>query len=134
MIRSRLTTRLRKNILRGNYTWEDLESFVRREACISSKKTISAKSTVEDDLGQQGEEADEFMQHFFELFGIDRGDYDFRRYFLMEGEGILYHLTMKLLRRPHTFKREAITLGMLHSALINGKWDAEALARSATTQ
>ncbi|RDU96080.1 DUF1493 family protein [Trinickia dinghuensis] len=120
--------------MRGNYTWEDLESFVRREACISSKKTISAKSTVEDDLGQQGEEADEFMQHFFELFGIDRGDYDFRRYFLMEGEGILYHLTMKLLRRPHTFKREAITLGMLHSALINGKWDAEALARSATTQ
>ncbi|MEX3954955.1 DUF1493 family protein [Trinickia sp. EG282A] len=111
----------------GSYTWEDVEAFVRKEACISPKKAITPESTVERDLGQQGDEADEFMQHFFETFRLDRGDYDFHRYFLMEGEGILYHLLMKLLRRPHTFKRETLTVGMLYRALVNGKWDSEVI-------
>lgn len=112
------------------YTWEDLESFVRKEACISPKKSITQGSTVEDDLGQQGDDADEFMQHFFEVFGVDRGDYDFHRYFLMEGEGILYHLLMKLRGKPHTFKRETLTVGMLYNAMVSGKWSAEALSQS----
>ena len=111
----------------GSYTWEDLESFVRKEACISPKKVITLESTVEGDLGQQGDDADEFMQHFFETFHLDRGDYDFHRYFFMEGEGILYHLLMKLLRKPHSLKRESVTVGMLHRALTSGKWDSEAL-------
>jgi len=113
----------------GKYTWEDLESFVRKEACISLKKAVTLESTVEDDLGQQGDDADEFMQRFFEVFRVDRGDYDFHRYFLMEGEGILYHLLMKLRRKPHTFKRETLTVGMLHQALVHGKWDSEALSQ-----
>lgn len=113
----------------ASHTWEDLESFVRKEACVSPKKAITPESTIETDLGQQGDDADEFMQHFFEAFHLDRGDYDFHRYFLMEGEGILYHLIMKLLRRPHSFKREAMTVGMLHKALIAGKWDSVALSR-----
>jgi hypothetical protein len=112
-----------------NRTWESLESFVRKEACISPKKSITQESTVEDDLGQQGDDADEFMQRFFEAFRVDRGDYDFHRYFLMEGEGVLYHLLMKLLRKPHSFRRETLTVGMLHRALVNGKWDSEALSQ-----
>ncbi|KVC99453.1 hypothetical protein WI77_00325 [Burkholderia ubonensis] len=111
-----------------NYSWEDLELFVRKEACISPKKVITRESTVEDDLGQQGDDADLFMQRFFEAFRVDRGDYDFHHYFLMEGEGIFYHLLMKLLRKPHTFKRETLTVGMLHRALANGKWDTKALS------
>lgn len=111
----------------GDYSWEDLEAFVRKEACISAKKAVTPESTVEGDLGQHGDDADEFMQHFFEVFGVDRGDYDFRRYFLMEGEGILYHLLMKLMRKPHTFKREALTIGMLHRAVVDGKWDSHAI-------
>ena len=111
----------------ASHTWEDLESFVRKEACVSPKKAITPESTSEMDLGQQGDDADEFMQHFFEVFGVDRGDYDFHRYVLMEGEGILYHLLMKLMRKPHTFKREALTIGMLHRALVDGKWDSNAI-------
>ena len=113
----------------ASHTWEDLESFVRREACVSTKKAITPESTIETDLGQQGDDADEFMQHFFEAFHLDRGDYDFHRYFLMEGEGILYHLVMKILRKPHSFKRETLTVGMLHRALIDGSWDSQALSR-----
>lgn len=114
----------------SDYSWEELEAFVRKEACISPKKAITAESTVEGDFGQHGDDADEFMQHFFEVFRVDRGDYDFHRYFLMEGEGILYHLVMKLMRKPHSFKREPMTVGMLHKALIAGKWDSVALSRS----
>lgn len=57
------------------------------------------------------------------------GDYDFHRYFLMEGEGILYHVMMKLLRKPHSLKRETLTVGMLHRALIDGRWDSKALSQ-----
>ncbi|WP_260426166.1 MULTISPECIES: DUF1493 family protein [unclassified Burkholderia] len=42
-----------------------------------------------DDLGQAGDDADIFMERFFARFGVDRRDYDFGRYFLMEGEGLL---------------------------------------------
>ncbi|MGN6667707.1 MAG: DUF1493 family protein [Trinickia sp.] len=111
------------------YTWEDLESFIRKEGSVSEKKIITPDSTITDDLGQQGDDADAFMQHFFESFEIDKGDYDFQRYFLREREGIAHHLLMKLLRKTHTFKREALTVGMLHRALIPGKWDARELAR-----
>ncbi len=69
------------------------------------------------------------MQHFFEVFCLDRGDYDFHRYFLMEGEGMLYHLVMKLMRKPHSFKRETMTVDMLHKALVDRKWDSVALSR-----
>ncbi|MFM0230353.1 DUF1493 family protein [Paraburkholderia sediminicola] len=113
----------------GNHTWEDLESFIRKEACISPKKSITQESSVEDDLGQQGDDADEFMQRFFEVFGVERGDYDFHRYFLMEGEGILYHLLMKLRGKPHTFKRETLTVGMLYRSMVDGRWDATSLSR-----
>lgn len=113
-----------------SHTWEDLESFIRKEACISPKKSITQESTIEDDFGQQGDDADEFMQRFFEVFGVDRGDYDFHRYFLMEGEGFLYHLLMKLRGKPHTFKRETLTAGMLYKAMVESKWNAEALSQS----
>ena len=93
-----------------------------------AEKAITPESTIEHDLVQQGDDADEFMHRFFEAFRLDRRDYDFHRYFLMEGEGILYHLFMKLLRKPHSFKREVMTVGMLHRALIDGKWDSVALS------
>ena len=93
----------------GNYSWEDLDSFVMKEACISPKKVITLESTFDDDLGQQGDDADLFMQHFFEVFRANSGDYDFQHYFLMEGEGGFYHWLMKLLRKPHTLKRETLT-------------------------
>jgi hypothetical protein len=111
-------------------SWESLESFVRQEACISPRKPITPGMSVEDDLGQQGDEADLFMQRFFEDFDLDRGDYDFHRYFLMEGEGILYHFFSKyLMRRNHTLKREPLTVGMLYAALVSGKWDSRALSQ-----
>ncbi|RQQ28092.1 DUF1493 family protein [Burkholderia stagnalis] len=107
------------------YSWEVLEAFVRKEAAVSSKREITKDTTVSGDLGQTGDDADIFMERFFQHFGIDRGDYDFNCYFLMEGEGLLYHFLRKyILRKPHTFEREELTVGMLDKALALGRWDS----------
>lgn len=111
------------------YTRDDLVAFIREEACISSKKPITDDMDVVYSLGQHGDDADEFMDKFFDTFKVDRGDYDFRRYFFMEGEGFISHFFQKfILRRPHSLKRETMTVGMLHKAILNKKWDCEALS------
>ncbi|TGN94067.1 MULTISPECIES: DUF1493 family protein [unclassified Burkholderia] len=110
------------------HIWEALEAFVREEAAVSSKQRITAETSIADDLGQTGDDADIFMERFFARFGVDRGDCDFGRYFLMEGEGLLYHLVRKfILRKPHTFDRDALTVGMLGKAIALGAWDADAI-------
>lgn len=112
----------------SSYSWSDLESFIRKEACVSSKKRIKPSMTIEGDLGQHGDDADIFMERFFEVFKVDRGDYKFGRYFLMEGEGILYHIVKKyILRKPHSFTREVLTVKMLEQAIVDGKWESDRL-------
>ncbi|MGN8191352.1 DUF1493 family protein [Burkholderia sp. 22088] len=112
------------------HMWKTLEAFVRHEAAVSSNRPITEDTTLSDDLGQTGDDADIFMERFFARFNVDRGDYDFGRYFLMEGEGFLYHVIRRfILGKPHTFKREALTVGMLYKAVSLGKWDAEALKK-----
>lgn len=109
--------------------WNKLEAFIRKETGISPKKAVNADTDVVYDLGQEGDEADEFMQKFFREFGISTGDYDFHRYFLMEGEGMLYHLVKQyLFRKPHTLKRRKLTVGMLFKALEDKEWDSARLS------
>jgi hypothetical protein len=111
-----------------NRSWENLESFIRKEAGMSSKP-IRPDMSVINDLGQEGDDADIFMTRFFEEFGVDEGDYDFRRYFFMEGEGLFYHFVQKyVLRKPHSTKREPLTVRMLLDAMVRGRWDSEALS------
>jgi len=110
------------------HNWEALEAFVRKEAAIPDKRRITEQTSLSDDLGQTGDDADIFMERFFARFDVDRGDYDFGRYFLMEGEGLLYHALRKyLLGKPHTFRRHALTVGMLNKAISLGTWDCEAI-------
>ncbi|MCA8096832.1 DUF1493 family protein [Burkholderia contaminans] len=112
-----------------NVSWGEIEAFVRSEAGLGSSKQLSADTRHWEDLGQTGDEANDFIGHFFERFAVDTGDFDFHRYFLMEGEGLLYSLFQRwVLRKPHDLKREPITLAMLHRAAIERKWDAAQLA------
>ncbi|AXK66539.1 MULTISPECIES: DUF1493 family protein [unclassified Burkholderia] len=112
-----------------NVRWDEIEAFVRSEVGLGRSKPLAAGTRLWDDLGQTGDEANDFMERFFERFAVDTGDFDFHRYFLMEGEGLLYSLFRRwVLRKPHDFKRESITLAMLHRAAVEGKWDATRLA------
>lgn len=110
-------------------SWESLELFIRKKADISSKKPIKPDMSVVYDLGQEGDDADSFMNCFFDTFDVDEGDYDFRRYFFMEGEGLFYHLVKKyIFRKPHSLKREPLTVQMLYEAMTRGTWDSESLS------
>ncbi|KWB88735.1 DUF1493 family protein [Burkholderia ubonensis] len=112
-----------------NVSWDEIEAFVRSEVGLRPSKPLAAHTRLWEDLGQTGDEANDFMGHFFERFAVDTGDFDFHRYFLMEGEGVLYLLFQRwVLRKPHDFKRQPITLAMLHRAAVERKWDAERLA------
>ncbi|WP_244108505.1 DUF1493 family protein [Burkholderia anthina] len=109
--------------------WEEIEVFVRSEAGLGKSMPLSAATRLWEDLGQTGDEASDFIEHFFERFSIDPGDFDFHRYFLMEGEAGLYSLFRRwVLRKPHDLKRESITLAMLYRAAVERKWDAGRLA------
>ena len=111
------------------FTRDDLVAFIREEACISSKKPITDDMDVVYSLGQHGDDADEFMEKYFNIFNVDRGDYDFRRYFFMEGEGFISHLFQKyILKKPHSLKRETMTVRMLYKAILQRKWNCEALS------
>ncbi|KVZ12232.1 DUF1493 family protein [Burkholderia ubonensis] len=112
-----------------NVNWDEIEAFVRLAVGLRPSKPLAAHTRLWEDLGQTGDEANDFMGLFFERFAVDSGDFDFHRYFLMEGEGLLYSLFQRwVLRKPHDFKRQPITLAMLHRAAVERKWDAERLA------
>ncbi|WP_321804781.1 DUF1493 family protein [Burkholderia sp. BCC1993] len=116
-----------------NVRWDEIERFVRSEIGLGKSMPLSAATRLWEDLGQTGDEADDFMGHFFERFSIDAGNFDFHWYFLMEGEAGLYSLFRRwVLRKPHDLKRESITLAMLHRAALERKWDAGRLSRASS--
>jgi len=104
---------------------------VRRFASIHARSVSPIRDGYDCTLrgSDRLEDADEFMQRLFEAFDLGSGDYDFHRYFLMEGEWILYHLMTNLIRKRHTFTRETLTVGVLHRALIDGRWESHALSQ-----
>nr|WKF55842.1 hypothetical protein HUO10_000286 [Paraburkholderia busanensis] len=105
--------------------WDELERFVRREAGLGENKRLSPTTRLVEDLGQTGDDASEFMVRYFEHFDVAGGDFDFHRYFLMEGEGLLFSLFRRVVfRQPQRLVREPITLGMLHQALEDKHWDS----------
>nr|WP_057926574.1 DUF1493 family protein [Burkholderia ambifaria] len=112
-----------------NVRWDEIEVFVRSEVGLGNSVPLSVATRLWEDRGQTGDEADDFMGHFFERFSIDTGDFDFHRYFLMEGDGMLYSwFWRRVLRKPHDLKRESVTLAMLYRAAVERKWDAGRLA------
>jgi hypothetical protein len=105
-----------------------LSSFTREETGLSSKKVLSANTLLAEDLGLTGDEASDFMIKFFKNFQVDGGDFDFHRYFLMEGEGLLYALIRSIAtRKRHKLARRPITLAMLDQAIAERTWITERL-------
>ncbi len=100
----------------------ELEEFILREVGLSPKRQLHAANTMEDDLGMTRDDADEFMGAFPKRFNVAPSDFDFNRYFDMEGSSIwpFSILTNWLQRRWGITKyehREALTVGMLQRAI-----------------
>ncbi|MBN3847344.1 MULTISPECIES: DUF1493 family protein [Burkholderiaceae] len=110
-------------------SWLDLRNFIVEEACFPPDKLITEDMSVVYSLGQCGDDANEFMEKYFLTFRVDRGDYEFSRYFFMEGEGFIFYFVKKfILRKPLSLKRELMTVGMLYRAIVHGKWDCGVLS------
>lgn len=109
----------------------DLAAFIRKEAGISEKSAIRPSSVIEEDFGITGDDADNFMGAFSRRFNVQPGDFDFNRYFEMEGfSGPLFFITNWLHKRwgiKKYEKRELLTVSMLQHAIDLGVWDSQQL-------
>lgn len=101
----------------------DLILFIRQETGLPENRQIFRTDRVEDDLDLTGDEAFEFMEKFFEHFGIARGDYEFQRYFNEEGFNLFVILAMPFSKKIRKkYDREPLTVGMLDQAVEAGVW------------
>ena len=110
----------------------ELEAFIRKEIGLSPKKSINLSDTLEDDLGVTGDDADDFMGAFSKRFNVEKGDFDFHRYFEMEGFSVWpFSIFTNWLHRRWGIKkydqRESLTVAMLQYAIELGIWDSQRL-------
>jgi hypothetical protein len=110
---------------------DELQKFIRSEIGIFEKRPVLASDVIEDDYGSTGDDADQFMEEFFRHFSIERGDYDFHRYFEIEGSGPIIPFfgkwyMRKVLKIPE-YVREPLTVSMLQRAIELGAWDSQRL-------
>lgn len=109
-------------------TWERLEAWVRKENDTSSKKILTRDTRLYEDLHIDGDDAVDFMQHFFDEFSIDYGDYSFDHYFIAEGFSPLeLFLLLVSKKKRASYDRPPVTLRMLHQAALDGRWDCARL-------
>lgn len=112
-------------------TWNEVESFVRTKVGVSRRSTLTPATRLEDDLDLTGDDAAGFMASFFADFGVDAGDFDFNRYFVTEGSGLLLMLFTALsTKRRAGLRRVPLTVGMLVDAAERRRWDCRELEKS----
>lgn len=109
----------------------ELETFIRKEVGLPGNVKVKPSDRLEDDLGVTGDDADDFMDAFSKRFNVQPGDFDFNRYFEMEGfSGPLFFITNWLHKKwgiKKYEKREPLTVAMLQHAIHLGVWDSQRL-------
>jgi LPS sulfotransferase NodH len=114
------------NEARIDPTWCAIEAFLRQTLSLHHKQTLTRQTRLNYDLGVDGDDADAVMNAFFIQFEVAHGDYDWVRYFGMEGLNpfaVLYDL---LRRKPPPLP---LKIGMLEMAAKNKCWDTAQLER-----
>jgi hypothetical protein len=88
---------------------------------------LSRATTIENDLGITGDDANDFMADFSKTFEVNLEKFDPCCYF--ELEGFLYGLFMpfysKAIKDCIRKKKRQITLGMLEQSVVDGIWDSD---------
>jgi len=108
-------------------TWPDLVDFIAKETGFSNKTKLSRQTTLNRDIGLDGDDADEFMAAYFKQFEVEYGNYDWSRYFGEEGFNPIGILIDVVRRKPAL---KPLTLGMLELAVTMGKWHTEILEQA----
>lgn len=85
-------------------------------------ETLSLATSFAADLGIDGDDANELVPMLFHDYGVNVDDYDPYRYFAGEGFDLFWFSKNKNRRG-----NQPLTIGMVLSAIENGKWDTELL-------
>lgn len=96
--------------------FEELVSFI-REQIREYKKPVTKQTSIEDDLGVTGEEADELLANFSSKYRVDIRGFDFGKYFNDEPNPFLGRKDILPLTVGHLEK--AIMAGRLDEEIIN---------------
>ncbi|WP_321968053.1 DUF1493 family protein [Burkholderia cepacia] len=108
----------------NNSFWDELKQFVARNADIGIKKSLTRSTLVERDLDITGDDAIDFMNKFFNNFCVQTGDFSFERYFSGEGFNLIDIVLMLISKKARMkYHKVPLTLGMLHQAIVDGRWD-----------
>lgn len=89
------------------------------------KKGLTRETRILDDLRIAGDGAAELLEAFSERFKVDLSDFEFERYFDLEGfDPIGLSILIRKLRGEKIPKKSShkLTLGDLERAAISGKW------------
>ena len=113
----------------------ELEEFLRTEIGLPLKFTIKLSSSLEDDFGVTGDDASKLINTFATHFNVQPGDFEFLRYFHMEGFSVWpFSIVTRYLLKLRGVKdyktKEIITVGMLQRAIELGVWDSERVAQA----
>jgi hypothetical protein len=98
-------------------TLNRLIEFIRTEVPPPLLTTLSASTDLRKDLRMAEEDADEILCKLFQVFAIQRGDFNFTRYF--PSEGLCFFG-----RQP---KAVPLTIGMLLQAACAGVWNTQTI-------
>ncbi len=110
----------------SNWTNEDglleVKNFVSQQTGISISN-LNRNSSLSEDLGIEGDDANDFMQAFSKTFDVELTNFVFDKYFYPEGafNPISYLIYRKLFRRPK-LQHIPITLSRLVEAVLKRKW------------
>ncbi len=106
----------------ANVNFLKVRNFVSQQTGTSISK-LNLNTRLSEDLGVEGDDANDFVQAFSEVFDVDLTHLVFDEYFYPEGafNPISYLLYRKLFNRPKS-QHIPITLGRLVEAVSKKEW------------
>lgn len=129
-----------------NYVWHELAAIAREHLPFSIAKpgrqvAITRDTTIADDIGLQGELAEDFLTDVvtrFQNFELSegRGDFVFERFFSSEisqsfARRLIYIFYPKV-RDADRADKMRLTLGMIEDAIHRGYWETARYLKSTT--
>lgn len=83
---------------------------------------IHGDTTLQEDLGLEGDDAGDLMAAYAERFNVDLRDFEFERYFDVEGAFNPIRFLVLRLFRPGRLRRPPIRVSQLVAAAEAGRW------------
>lgn len=97
---------------------EEIKDFILLKQIVDKRETLTYKTKISQDLGLEGDEADQFLDAFSKKFNVDFSDFNFKKYFVEEG----WDPIRFFIYTTGIIKLKPITLRDLEKSAEIGKW------------